>query len=403
MTGEFLFFAIYVLQQLGVMLGVGAQTVLLCTHLIAVHKGEAENLQSSFAYAARRSLLIGFFLIIGSGMAAIGVHVTGGNLNVLLAPVFGFKWALIGIVLCAFWLQNLLSHWSNMLAGFAGGTWYALFLVHSLAPVTSWLNLIGLYFVWLALFMVFWGAFVFIMRKAARAPQKKVVASAVVQIKTPVPPPLVPTPKPMPPPPKPLPPPVFKPTVVTPLPPKPTPPPPVVPKPTAVLVSPPVFKPAVPPPVAVPPKPAGPSLFKRLGLWLRNFFASKTPAAPASQAVATPVMPKPIPPAPPPPPAPKSIPSPPLPPKPPDPVHPLELAAVSVPLSLPVPPKPAPAPVPSIVHKPAAHPYPPVPVVLKIDSPDYTFNPDVPAMRVMPAKPEDIGKQNRPPVVDLNK
>ncbi len=250
MTGEFLFFTIYVLQQLGVMLGVGAQTVLLCTHLIAVHKGEAENPQSSFAYAARRSLLIGFFLIVGSGMAAIAVHVTGGNLSVLLAPAFGFKWALIGIVLCAFWLQNLLSHWSNALAGFAGGTWYALFLVHSLAPVTSWLNLVGLYFVWLALFMIFWGGFVFIMRKAARAPQKIVVANAG-QGKAAAPP----APAPLPPAPKPVPPPspvILKPAPVP------------VPKPPVVITQPPPPAPKpIPPPPPPPPQTMPPPLAKK--------------------------------------------------------------------------------------------------------------------------------------------
>ena len=62
--GEFFYFLIYVAQQLGVMLGVGAQTVLLCTHLVAVHHGEQESPHASYADAARKALSASFFFII---------------------------------------------------------------------------------------------------------------------------------------------------------------------------------------------------------------------------------------------------------------------------------------------------------------------------------------------------
>src|SRR3990167_11355785 len=92
MTGELLYFTIYVLQQLGIMLGVGAQTVLLCTHLIAVHHGEAEPPHANYAEAARKALRAGFFLIIISGAGAVAIHALTGNTEVLFAPAFLFKW-----------------------------------------------------------------------------------------------------------------------------------------------------------------------------------------------------------------------------------------------------------------------------------------------------------------------
>ena len=248
MVGEFIFFVIYVAQQLGIMLGVGAQTVLLFTHLIAVRHGEQESPHASNAEAARKALYTGFFLIIASGAAAIVVHVFSGSLDILFAPAFLFKWFLIGAVLWAFFRSNGLSHWSNTLAGFAGGTWYALFLVHSLGPITTWTTLIFLYVVWLVFFLAVWAGVVWIMHKNIKSPEA-VIQKPAPRPYIPPPPPrvvvappsFVPKPAPPPPPPKPVPPPVF---VPPPPPPKPVPPP--APRP-------------IPPPAPKPPPPPAPA------------------------------------------------------------------------------------------------------------------------------------------------
>ncbi len=300
--GDALFFSIYVAQQLGVMLGVGAQTVLLCTHLLSIHRNEPDAPHASYAEAARKSLSIGFFLIIISGAAAVAMHSLSGSATTLVAPAFLFKWLLILVVLCAFWFNNRLSHWSNVLAGVSGGTWYALFIVHSLAPVTGWFNLAALYVLWMLLFGIFWSVFVLLMHKTVKAPA------------------------------------LAKPA----------------PAPVAVSVPPPVSKPVPPPPV-----------------------------------------PKPVPPPPPPPPpaAPKPLP----------PAPKLELASAPHPLSLPVPPAP--------VIKPVSPPPPPKPPASAVVPPKATLKHGmlhdvidhllVPALRIMPKTPADIGKQNRPPVVKL--
>lgn len=255
MAGELLFFVIYVVQQLGVMLGVGAQTLLLCAHLIALHHHEPERFEGAFYHAARRALAVGIVLIVLSGGAAVVVHGLNGAYEVLLAPAFLFKWLLIAVVIMAFALSSRLRQWSNTLAYIGGGTWYALFLVHSLAPVTTWANLALLYIGWMVFFGVAWGAFVLLMRGAKMPavklslpkiplPQSKPVAVPIPPL--PPPPPPKPAPAlvsaPLPPKPPPL------PVVV----PKPLPPPPPPPKPVAPP-PPPALKPAPPPPA---PRPA---------------------------------------------------------------------------------------------------------------------------------------------------
>ncbi len=163
MLGELLFFCIYVLQQLGIMLGVGAQTLLLCTHLVALHRHEAAGEQASFNRAARMALGSGLVLIVVSGLGAVAVHTTGGQSDILFAPAFLFKWVLIVFVLAVYLGHKRLAPWNNLVAWFGGGSWYALFLVHTLAPVTSWFNLLGLYAAWMIFFAAVWAGFVLLM------------------------------------------------------------------------------------------------------------------------------------------------------------------------------------------------------------------------------------------------
>ena len=249
MAGEFLYFLIYVAQQLGVMLGVGAQTVLLCAHLLAVHHGEQENPHAAYAQAARFALGVGFFLIVTSGLFAVAMHLQNGQLDIVLAPAFLFKWALITVLLAAFFLQNRLREWVNFYYAFTGTTWYALFLVHSLGPVTSWSSLWVLYILWAVLFTLVWTGFVALMRSGIKRPASAPPAPApFVVIKKETPKPIVVfTPKPAPPP-KPPPPPLPPPPPPPPKPPPPPPPAPPLPPPKPIPPPPPVVIP-VPPPV----------------------------------------------------------------------------------------------------------------------------------------------------------
>ncbi len=383
MAGEFLYFAIYVVQQLGVMLGVGAQTVLLCTHLVAVHHGEVESRHINYAHAARFALGVGILLMVISGLVAVAVHSFSGELEVLLAPAFLFKWFLIACLIIFLLIQPKVASWSGTFFAFSGGSWFALFLVHSLGPVTSWSTLWVLYVLWSIFFALVWACFVAVMKwntlKPEGVPIAVMVAPRVIIKEVPkvviVPPPVVvaappPIPKPVPPPPPP-------PVVVVPL------PAPVAPKPIVITVQPSV--PTV-------------SLWKRIYVWIvgskpQPVATLPPPPAPIVIAPAPSPAPQPVVVAtPPPPPAPKVIITPPPAPLP-----------VVVPLSLSVPKTVAPvATVPPVAKPaaptkttPAATPHP----SMLQEVIDHFL---VPALRIMPQRVEDVGKQNRPPVVKLS-
>lgn len=217
MTAELLYFAIYLLQQLGVMLAVGAQTILLCAHLVAVHRGESEPAVHASARAARTTLGVGLAVIVISGTAAVGMHYAAGELEVLLAPVFLLKWALIGVLIVAFFIQRRAVD-SAIFHALVGGSWYAVFLVHSLAPVASWADLCAFYAAWMFVFMVIWFGFLGFMRvqrspqaaassKVLGSPRPELVVPRVQagpdHLPTPPPAPIVPPPPPLPLPPKP--------------------------------------------------------------------------------------------------------------------------------------------------------------------------------------------------------
>lgn len=171
---------IFTAQQLGVILGVGAQTVLLVAHLIALHGGE-HGVES----AARKARGAGIFLMIISGAAAVGLHAASSAMGILLEPAFLFKWGLIIAILLLHLFETKLPHLIGIAEGFSGANWYALFLVHTLAPVTDWWSLLVLYAGWIALFGILWTGFSLLMHGAK--PSSKIPAPEVKPRGTPKP------------------------------------------------------------------------------------------------------------------------------------------------------------------------------------------------------------------------
>jgi hypothetical protein len=371
---------IYSVQWLGVVLGVGAEVVLLVAHLMALHQHKPEWLGS--VPAVRTAQGLGLVLIVASGAGAVGYQFLIGRPDLLVLPVFGFKWALIGALTAGFFLEKNLTRGRALLEGFAGATWLALFLVHSIAPVSPWLDLGIFYGGWLMLFGIVWGAFVLLMKYTGHA-------SAKPSLQKSSPPPIA---KP-----------VVKlaPVIVH------TPAPVIKPEPVVVHAPAPVIKPVViPVPIPVKPVPVAMTtpapavhpitatmavikpVVKKESLWhkLVSFFTKKPKVAPAPVVVLAP--PKPV--QAPPPPAPKVV----------------------VPLPVPPPPpKPAPAPAPVVAAKPAnlpaieplelMAPHPAAAPVAKapagpVYAPDYS---NMPGLRVMPQRPEDLHQENRGPLV----
>ncbi len=218
LAGELLSLMVSLSQQIAIVAGVGALTITLIGHLLSLHAHQNEMVHG-YVRAARSIRALALMVIIVSGGAAVLVHFQQGTPGVLLAPAFLFKWLLI-VLLTAFYFVELKVEglWRDAVEGFEGANWYALFIVHSIAPAVGWTFLFGIYLGWVATFAVIWAGFVWLMRlqttiKPAGA-QKAVVPA-----------------------------------------PKPSPVPPVPPKPAPAPVAPPPQKPAPAPTPVVPPAP----------------------------------------------------------------------------------------------------------------------------------------------------
>lgn len=224
--GELLPLALYLIQQLGIMLGVGAASVTLVSYLVSLHDGVVDVKEAQFARVIQHILEVGLACIVLSGAAITAIHSFAGDYAVLSSPAYVFKWLLIGFVSFALVLRRAKPYVSPVWGGLVGATWYALFILHIVAPITFWEDLLFLYAAWVAGFMILWAVMVkvFTVRtavpaavkapapvvKSVPAPALKPVAAVVKavpvaaapKVQQPAPPP-PPVPKPAPPPPMP--------------------------------------------------------------------------------------------------------------------------------------------------------------------------------------------------------
>lgn len=189
LAGDLISLSVALAQEGGVLLGVGAVTLTLVAHLLALHSKRDEWVHG-YVRAALQLRAIALIVIILSGIAAIVVHVQTDTGATILTPAYLFKWLLIGILTVLHFLElKVHGYYQDALEGFEGANWYALLIVHSVAPVASWVFIGALYAAWLAAFGVVWAAFVWYLRwqGSPKAPAPK-----------PAPAP-APTPAPMPP------------------------------------------------------------------------------------------------------------------------------------------------------------------------------------------------------------
>lgn len=166
---------LYCAQQLGVTLGVGAETIMLAAYLISMRDGVVDEKEGQYARAIKRVMNAALFLIILSGLGITFLHAAAGESATIGTPAYLFKSLLIVLAIALTLLRHKFST-SSVVEGVIGATWYALFLVHILAPVTGWFNLFTLYAVWLAGFVLCWEALV-LMRKDKKTAIKKVAPS----------------------------------------------------------------------------------------------------------------------------------------------------------------------------------------------------------------------------------
>ncbi|HVZ76105.1 MAG TPA: hypothetical protein VG934_02415 [Candidatus Paceibacterota bacterium] len=139
---------LYCVQQLGVMMGVGGETIILIVYFLSARDGVIEPKEEQFGRAVHKVLGWGLWLMIASGAAITLLHIFSGASDIVLEPAFLFKWLLIGGVAAAElgqWGRPFANYWWE---GSVASQWYALFLLHILAPIATWGDLIFLYVIW---------------------------------------------------------------------------------------------------------------------------------------------------------------------------------------------------------------------------------------------------------------
>ncbi|HEV7448913.1 MAG TPA: hypothetical protein VGP13_00025 [Candidatus Paceibacterota bacterium] len=165
LAGELISLLVSLAQEIGIVLGVGALTITLIGHLLSLH---AHIEESTLAYirAARQVRAVALAIIILSGLAAVLIHFQSGTLAVAMGPAFVGKWIIIGILTAFyFWELDAKGLVRDGVEGFEGANWYALFIVHTVAPVIGWTLLGQIYAGWLVAFAIVWAAFVWFMRR----------------------------------------------------------------------------------------------------------------------------------------------------------------------------------------------------------------------------------------------
>lgn len=194
LAGDLISLLVSLAQEIGIIAGVGALTITLVGHLLSLHARVSETVYG-FVRAARHIRALALMAIIISGGAAILIHFQTQTPEVLLAPAYLFKWALIAVLTAFYFVElKVVGIARDAVEGFEGANWYALFIIHTIAPVVGWGKLLGIYGGWLITFAVIWAVFVWVMRRQNTKESKPAVPAPA-----PAPAP-TPAPKPVPPP-----------------------------------------------------------------------------------------------------------------------------------------------------------------------------------------------------------
>lgn len=163
--------AIYLLQQLGVMLGVGAMTITLVTYLLSFRDGVVEEKEAKFGSALASVIKFSLILILVSGLGALLFHAVRGDGGVLASASFLYKWALIATLVIGILLQRSKPYAKYVGEGFMGANWYALFILHIFAPADiSLFDIAVVHGVWLTGFLLVWTILVYLLRKKVALP-----------------------------------------------------------------------------------------------------------------------------------------------------------------------------------------------------------------------------------------
>ncbi len=154
----------YCAQQLGMALGVGAETLTLVAYIMTMRDRVVSPDEQRFNGAIRRVLMVGVFLVFASAAGITGVMYLQQD-SIAASNIYLFKCALIGLmVLLSLMARSPGSTMASVFEGLVGGTWFALFAVHILQPALPLQQLGIFYGFWMLGFMLIWTVLVFTMR-----------------------------------------------------------------------------------------------------------------------------------------------------------------------------------------------------------------------------------------------
>lgn len=145
---------VFLLQQLGIALGVGASTFALMFYIVGISDGVIDASEKRFMHAVYTTLRLSLFLIIVTGILITGAHYFAGEIATITAPSYLFKWILLLCIVVNASLMDLRMLPPHIGGAIAGASWYALFVLHTLSLSLSWGLLFAVYVAWLIIFYV---------------------------------------------------------------------------------------------------------------------------------------------------------------------------------------------------------------------------------------------------------
>lgn len=156
---DFIGIIIYILQELGIAIGVGAATVGM---VLAIRNHHIEN--NGIAGGVER---LGIWMVVATAAAITFAHLVAREGALIMQAPYAFQW----VIIASSFAFNMLAASARSrndshapMAVLAAASWYALFLFHLLAPQGSWGEFIAVYAAWL---VAFFGIFSFMTKEKA--------------------------------------------------------------------------------------------------------------------------------------------------------------------------------------------------------------------------------------------
>ncbi len=154
---------LYILQQVGMIIAVGAGGLFSILYLLYAKDRDINENEAKVAHIVRFISLFGLIIVTLSGIGATYIHIKYAQTDILYAPAFIGKWILIAqLFFLILWHKSMVVR-SAVVVGVQTSTWLLLFIIHLIAPETSWLTLLSTYLVLFIISFGIWCVLVFLL------------------------------------------------------------------------------------------------------------------------------------------------------------------------------------------------------------------------------------------------